>query len=272
MASAVASMRKSVGLMLRESGQAMDRLGSKVLADFAHLEPLSRHRSVMGVFDTYPVVGDGVFVAPNASVIGDVSLGTNSSVWYGATMRGDVNSISVGESTAIQDRVLVHVGATGPASTKLPCVIGDRVTVGQGAVLRACTVHDEAVIGIGAHVLDGATVEKHGMLSAGSILAPGATIKAGELWSGMPAVLVSKVEPSLIEFYLEKCEETVKLAAVHSAEHSKTLDVLEAEKEARAHQKGLSDEYAMQMGIRSQLDAEGQARTGRDSHLSGASV
>ena len=177
---------------------------------------------------------------------------------------GDVNSISVGEGTTIGDRALVHVGPTGTASEKRPAIIGSRVTVGQGAVLHACTVHDEAVVGIGAHVLDGATVEKHGVLSAGSILAPGSTIKAGELWSGMPAQLVSKVEPSLIEYYLEKCSETVKLAAVHEAEHAKTLDVLEAEKEARAHQAGLSDEYAMQLGIRTQLDAEGQARTGRD--------
>ena len=175
-----------------------------------------------------------------------------------------MNSISIGEGTAVQDRVLVNVGATGPASEKRPAIIGSRVTVGQGSVLHACTVHDEAVIGIGAHVLDGATVEKHGILSAGSILAPGATIKSGELWSGMPAQLVSKVEPSLIEYYLEKSEENVKLASVHAAEHAKTLDVLEAEKEARAQTASLSDEYAAQTGIRAQLDSEGQARTSRD--------
>ena len=101
----------------------------------------------------------------------------------------------------MQDRALVHVGASGPASERRPAVIGSRVTVGkapnplnglpladaaprltgQGAVLHSCDVHDEAVIGIGSHVLDGATVEKHGMLGAGSILAPGATIKAGEV-------------------------------------------------------------------------------------------
>jgi len=104
----------------------------------------------------------------------------------------------------VQDRALVHVGASGPASERRPAVIGSRVTVGkapnplnglrrparadaaprltgQGAVLHSCDVHDEAVIGIGSHVLDGATVEKHGMLGAGSILAPGATIKAGEV-------------------------------------------------------------------------------------------
>ena len=84
----------------------------------------------MGVHDTYPIVGSDVFVAPNASVIGDVTLGSGSSVWYGAILRGDSNSISVGEGTAVQDKVLVHVGPSGPASEKLPAVIGSKVTVG----------------------------------------------------------------------------------------------------------------------------------------------
>lgn len=129
--------------------------------------------------------------------------------------------------------------------------------------MHSCTVHDEAIIGIGAHVLDGATVEKHGMLGAGSILAPGATIKAGEFWSGMPAKMVQKVDKATIDYYLEKVEENAKLAAVHMAEHEKPLDVLEAEKEARRARSELSDEYAAQMGIRSQLDQAGQERSSR---------
>jgi carbonic anhydrase/acetyltransferase-like protein (isoleucine patch superfamily) len=261
---AVMAVRKNLGFMIRETGQAMDRLGCRVMGDFAFMEPLSRHRTVMGVYGTAPALGSNVFIAPSASVIGDVSLGDSSSVWYGAVLRGDAGSISVGEGTALQDRVLVNVGRTGPASAARPAVIGSRVTVGQGAVLHACTVLDEAVIGIGAHVLDGATVEKHGVLSAGSVLAPGATIKSGELWSGIPAVKVSNVETSMIEAALLKVEENAKLAAVHSAEHSKTLDVLVAEGETRSAQAGISDEYATQHGIRDQLDAEGQIRTSRD--------
>jgi carbonic anhydrase/acetyltransferase-like protein (isoleucine patch superfamily) len=182
----------------------------------------------MSVYDTMPILGAGAFVAPNASVIGDVQLGAGSSVWYGAVLRGasgllaappppstpacrrplqssvaamgssrwarphtpgagsccgagDVNSISVGDATALHDRVLVSVGATGPASEKRPAVIGSRVSVGQGAILHACTIHDEASVGAGAHVLDGATIEKHGALEAGAVLAPGATIKSGEV-------------------------------------------------------------------------------------------
>jgi carbonic anhydrase/acetyltransferase-like protein (isoleucine patch superfamily) len=99
---------------------------------------------------------------------------------------GDVNSISVGDATSLHDRVLVHVGATGPASKKRPAVIGSRVNVGQGSILHACTIHDEANVGAGAHVLDGATIERHGMLDAGAVLAPGATIKAGEVRSRSP--------------------------------------------------------------------------------------
>ena len=124
-------------------------------------------------------------------------------------------------------------------------------------------MHDEAIIGIGAHVLDGAIVEKHGMLGAGSILAPGATIKAGEFWSGMPAKMVQKVDTATIEYYLEKAEENTKLASVHMAEHAKPLDVLEAEKDSRRQQSELSDEYAAQMGIRGQLDQAGQTRSSR---------
>eukprot|EP01048_Picozoa_sp_COSAG05_P000069 COSAG05_NODE_2_length_63105_cov_159.292956_12_plen_124_part_00 len=85
---AIMQLRKNAGLIFRETGQAMDRMGASIMGDFAYMEPLSRHRSVMGVYDTSPVLGEGAFVAPNASVIGDVNLGKDSSVWYGAVLRG----------------------------------------------------------------------------------------------------------------------------------------------------------------------------------------
>lgn len=96
------------------------------------------------------------FVAPSAAVIGDVTIGPRSSVWYGAVLRGDANSISVGQETNIQDGAIIHVAKTNLKSKVLPTIIGDRVTIGHNAVVHACTLEDESFVGIGATVLDGA--------------------------------------------------------------------------------------------------------------------
>ena len=160
------------GKCLRETGQALDRLGARAAGDHVSFrEVWSRHRKLMNLRERRPTVAADAFVAPSASVIGDVNLGDRSSVWYGAVLRGDVNKIRVGALTNIQDRVVVHASkerADGgfPTST----TIGDFVTVGHGAVLSSCVVESNVLIGPNALVLDGALVE------SGSIVQPGTTV------------------------------------------------------------------------------------------------
>ncbi|KAJ6831486.1 gamma carbonic anhydrase 1, mitochondrial-like [Iris pallida] len=136
----------AVGFWIRETGQAIDRLGSRLQGNYYFHEQLSRHRTLMNIFDKVPNVDKDAFVAPSASVVGDVTVGRGSSIWYGCVLRGDVNSVSIGSGTNIQDNSLVHVAKSNISGKVFPTIIGDNVTVGHSAVLHGCTVEDEALL------------------------------------------------------------------------------------------------------------------------------
>ncbi|MBC7800796.1 MAG: gamma carbonic anhydrase family protein [Gemmatimonadaceae bacterium] len=130
-----------------------------------------------------PDIAGDAWVAPNASVIGNVTLGPRSSVWFHCVLRGDSNRIRVGAGSNIQDGTIVHVNA----GDGFDCWIGDDVTVGHAAIVHACRLHDRAFVGMGATVLDGAEIEEGGMLAAGAVLTPGKRLGRQELWAGIPA-------------------------------------------------------------------------------------
>ncbi|RZC44604.1 hypothetical protein C5167_037557 [Papaver somniferum] len=134
----------------------------------------------MNIFDKAPSVHRDAFVAPSASITGDVHVGRGSSIWYGCVLRGDANSISIGSGTNIQDNSIVHVAKSNLQGKVLPTTIGDNVTVGHSAILHGCTVEDEAVVGTGATLLDGVVVEKHAMVAAGSLVRQDTRIPYGE--------------------------------------------------------------------------------------------
>jgi len=133
----------------------------------------------------WPSIQPSAFVAPTASVIGDVELGEDSSIWYGCVLRGDTNFIRIGPRTNIQDGTIVHVNAG-----TMPAVLGADVTIGHACIIHACTLEDRAFVGMGATVLDKAVIQEGGMLGAGGLLAPGKVIGRNELWLGSPARLV----------------------------------------------------------------------------------
>jgi len=134
-----------------------------------------------------PRIDPRAFVAETATIIGDVEIGPGSSVWYGCTIRGDVNRIRIGANTNIQDGTVIHVDAQGEHWEGIPTLIGDNVTVGHKALLHACTVESNAFVGMGSIVLDGAVVEEGAMLAAGAVLTPKKRIPKGQLWAGAPA-------------------------------------------------------------------------------------
>lgn len=147
-----------------------------------------------------PQLGQRVYVDPAATVIGAVELGDDVSIWPGAVLRGDVHRIQVGARSNIQDGAIVHVTHDGPYSPGgCPCVIGMGVTIGHGAVVHACTLGDGCLIGMHATVLDGAVIGAYGFVGAGSLLAPGKVVGAGELWVGSPARFVRKLSDRQIE-------------------------------------------------------------------------
>jgi carbonic anhydrase/acetyltransferase-like protein (isoleucine patch superfamily) len=131
-----------------------------------------------------PSLGQGVYIARGAIVMGDVTIGDFSSVWYHAIVRGDINRIVIGHHTNIQDLAVLHL------ADDLPCIVGNWVTVGHSAVVHACTVGDETLIGIGAVILDGAHIGRQCLVGARALVTPGTNIPDGSLVLGAPAKVV----------------------------------------------------------------------------------
>ena len=152
------------------------------------------------------------------------------SVWYGATVRGDVNNVKIGSKTSIGDRAVVHVAKI---QGDLPTKIGDNVTIGAGAIVHACTIDDLVVVGESAQVMDGASIGTNSIVAPASIVTPGTTIPSGELWSGSPATKERALTSEEIAEISEAAHDTLELAYLHSVENSKDYKQLVEEEEDR---------------------------------------
>lgn len=148
-----------------------------------------------------------VFIAPNAAVIGDVEIGAQSSIWFGCTVRGDVNEIKIGRRTNIQDGSVIHVASEGQGT-----YIGDEVTVGHMTLLHACTIGTRAFIGMKACVMDDARVEDEAMVAAGALVTPGKIIPSGQLWGGSPAKYMRDLTDKERDFLSFSAQRYVNLA------------------------------------------------------------
>ncbi len=145
----------------------------------------------------FPKIGNGVFLAPGVKIIGNVEIGSDSSVWYNTVIRGDVHYIKIGYLSNIQDCCILHV-----TNNKYPLNIGNKVTIGHSVKLHGCSLHDLCLIGIGAIVLDGSIVESNSIVAAGAVVKPGFTVPHGKLVAGVPAKVIrdlTKIEIEDIE-------------------------------------------------------------------------
>ena len=154
-----------------------------------------------------PTIADAAWVAPSAWVIGDAVIGPETGIWFGCTVRGDVNEIRIGARTNIQDGTVVHVTGGGHGT-----YIGDNVTVGHAAILHACTVEDLAFIGMQACVMDGVVMESGAMVAAGALVTPGKRVPAGQLWAGRPAKPMRALTPEEAADIPASAERYVQLA------------------------------------------------------------
>ncbi|MEX0607923.1 MAG: gamma carbonic anhydrase family protein [Balneolaceae bacterium] len=135
-----------------------------------------------------PQFDDTVFVAPSADLIGDVKIGTESSIWFNVTIRGDVNWIEIGDRSNVQDNVCIHVmNITGPTK------IGNEVTIGHGAIIHGCTIHDHVLVGMNVTILDEAVVESNVIIAAGSLVPPGKKLESGYMYMGSPVKATRKL-------------------------------------------------------------------------------
>ncbi|WP_421875088.1 gamma carbonic anhydrase family protein [Pacificispira sp.] len=149
----------------------------------------------------HPKIDPTAYVAPGVVLVGDVTIGAHASVWFGSVLRGDDQSITVGEGSNVQDGTVIHVTLdTGPT------IIGRNVTIGHGVRLHGCTLEDRCLVGIGAIVLDGAVVKTGSFVAAGALVGPGKVIPTGELWGGNPARKLRDMRPddeSFLDFDAE---------------------------------------------------------------------
>jgi carbonic anhydrase/acetyltransferase-like protein (isoleucine patch superfamily) len=136
-----------------------------------------------------PKLGKGVFIARGAAVLGDVTIGNYSSVWYNAVVRGDINRIVIGHHTNVQDNAVIHL------ADDFPAIVGNWVTVGHSAIVHACKVGDETLIGMGAVILDGAVIGKQCIIGAKALVTQGVKIPPGSLVLGAPAKVVRALTP-----------------------------------------------------------------------------
>ena len=159
----------------------------------------------------WPRIDASAWLAPGAAVVGDVTIGADSSVWYGAVLRGDVNAIRVGARTNLQDQCVLHV-----TRDRFDCELGDEVTVGHRAVVHGCRIGDGALIGIGAVVLDGARVGEGALVAAGAVVPPDFEVPNGVLAIGVPARLSRRLDESERALQRRRALEYVETAREHA--------------------------------------------------------
>ncbi len=157
-----------------------------------------------------PDISRAAFISESAAVIGDVKIGSGSSIWPGAVLRGDVSGIIIGNRTNIQDGAIIHTGYNAPA------VIGDGVTVGHGAVLHGCLVRSGSLIGINAVILDSACVERGCLVGACALVPSGTVLEKNGVYMGIPARRVRDVSEAEMKMIAERAREYVKLAEIHA--------------------------------------------------------
>ena len=154
---------------------------------------------ILPVNDKIPAFGSGCFIAPNATVVGDVIMGNDCSIWFNAVIRGDVNYIRMGNKVNVQDGAVIHC-----TYLKNPTHIGNNVSIGHNAIVHGCTVHDNVLIGMGAIVMDRCVINSNTIIAAGAVLLEGTIAEAGSIYAGVPAKKVKDISPDKISGEIDR--------------------------------------------------------------------
>ena len=149
--------------------------------------------TILPVQGKEPQFGNNCFIAPNATIVGDVIMGDECSVWFNTVIRGDVNYIKIGNKVNIQDGAIIHC-----TYQKNPTVIGNNVSIGHNALVHGCTIHDNVLVGMGAIVMDKCDIHSNSIIAAGAVLLEGTVVEAGSIYAGVPAKKVKDISKDLI--------------------------------------------------------------------------
>mgnify|MGYP003647556525 CR=1 FL=1 len=153
-------------------------------------------KSIKGIS---PKMGENCFLAENATLVGDIEMGDECSIWYSAVIRGDVNSVRMGNKVNVQDNATLHC-----TYQKYPLTIGNNVSIGHNAIAHGCTIHDNVLIGMGAIVMDNCVVESNSIVAAGAVVLEGTHIPSGTIFAGVPAKKVKDITPELISGEIDR--------------------------------------------------------------------
>src|SRR6476661_8165500 len=154
---------------------------------------------ILPVEDKYPQFGDNCFIAPNATIVGDVITGDDCSIWFNAVVRGDVNSIRMGNKVNVQDGAVIHC-----TFQRTKAIIGNNVSIGHRAIVHGCTVHDNVLIGMGAIVMDHAVIGENSIIGAGAIVLENTIVEPGSIYAGIPAKRVKDVDKENFKQLIER--------------------------------------------------------------------
>jgi carbonic anhydrase/acetyltransferase-like protein (isoleucine patch superfamily) len=149
---------------------------------------------VMKLRGKTPEFGENCWLAPNATVVGDVQIGANCTVWFNAVIRGDVNEIKIGHDTNIQDGVVIHC-----TYQKAGTYIGNKVSIGHNAIVHGCTIHDQVLVGMGSIIMDGAIVNSGAVIAAGAVVLANTVVEANSIYAGVPAKKVKQIGQEMID-------------------------------------------------------------------------
>ncbi|HIF15484.1 MAG TPA: gamma carbonic anhydrase family protein [Bacteroidetes bacterium] len=149
---------------------------------------------IKSIKDISPVFGDDTWFAENATIVGDVKMGKNCSIWYHAVIRGDVNSIIIGDNVNIQDGAIIH-----NTYEKTKTRIGNNVSIAHNAVIHGCTLEDNVLIGIGAIILDNAYIESNSVIAAGAVVLENTRVISGSIYAGIPAKCIKTLSPDMFK-------------------------------------------------------------------------
>ena len=163
---------------------------------------------IKAIKDITPRFGSNVYLADNATIIGDVDIGDDCSLWFNTVLRGDVNSIKIGNKVNIQDGAIIHC-----TYNKFKTIIGNNVSVGHNTVIHGCTIEDNVLIGMGAIVMDGVFISKNSIIAAGSIVLEGTHIESGVIYAGCPAKKVKQLEENQMLELINRTAENYLLYA-----------------------------------------------------------
>lgn len=173
--------------------------------------------TILSVLDKHPQFGRNCFVAPNATIVGDVVMGDECSIWFNTVIRGDVHYIKMGNKVNVQDGAVIHC-----TYQKNPTEIGDNVSIGHNALVHGCTIHDNVLIGMGSIVMDRCVVNSNSIIAAGAVLLEGTVVEAGSIYAGVPAKKVKDISKELINGEINRIANNYIKYASWFSEHNES--------------------------------------------------